>query len=294
MKNILKLFLIVSCLIIGNTIWAQEESEDGSEDGSNLLDEECATLVISGKNKVCLGENVTFTATVTPSTLSDGVTWSDGGEPATGTGATFTTKWTVKGAKTITAKCGSVTKTFDLTVSAIESEDMYPPPPGLSWGEYKWEGLEIKESAQPNNGILGLTEKKHPDLGSMAIVCADSDSEKYKIIGCYRVKMISYWYSSQLRTNAAYAIQAPQSIALVKAGEKEHYDDIKEYFETIKAAFLEASGKEYDTFAEAEAAQNKAFAALAPAAAKLEADTDALDGDGKPHQALAEQIIIGN
>lgn len=57
----------------------------------------------------CEDENVTFTAITFPTGNEGSVTWSGGGTPSTGSGATFTTKWTTgsTGTRTVTATyCG--------------------------------------------------------------------------------------------------------------------------------------------------------------------------------------------
>ena len=63
--------------------------------------------VTSDKDEECDGQNVTFTVTTNPSGFESLVSWSGGGTPATGTGATFTTKWSTGGTKTVTACCCS-------------------------------------------------------------------------------------------------------------------------------------------------------------------------------------------
>jgi len=59
--------------------------------------------VTSNKASACIGCDITFTATTDPNGYEDDVEWSGGDEPATGSGATFTTHWDTSGTKTVTA-----------------------------------------------------------------------------------------------------------------------------------------------------------------------------------------------
>jgi len=74
--------------------------------------------VASDKNEACDGENVTFTVTTNPPGFGSLVSWSGGGTPATGSGATFTTKWSTGGTKTVTATCGTSSKYKQVTILA--------------------------------------------------------------------------------------------------------------------------------------------------------------------------------
>ncbi len=64
------------------------------------------------KDSACIKEDVTFTATTIPAGHEDLVTWSGGGTPATDEGGTFTTQWSTKGNKTVTA----LDKNFEITI----------------------------------------------------------------------------------------------------------------------------------------------------------------------------------
>ncbi len=78
-------------------------------DGSKTVTIKGMAAVSADKLTPCEGENVIFTAYTSPSGNEGSVTWSGGGTPATGTGETFTTKWTTgsTGDRTVTATyCG--------------------------------------------------------------------------------------------------------------------------------------------------------------------------------------------
>ena len=51
----------------------------------------------------CVDHNITFTATTNPTGYESYVTWTDGGTPSTGSGSTFTTKWSTWENKTVIA-----------------------------------------------------------------------------------------------------------------------------------------------------------------------------------------------
>jgi len=82
--------------------------------------------ITSGKDKVvCVGEEITFTATGSPTPGK--MTWSGGEMPATGEGLTFKTKFTTPGTKTVTAKwtCESgESDTDDAVVSIVKVQSV--------------------------------------------------------------------------------------------------------------------------------------------------------------------------
>ena len=65
---------------------------------------------------VCVGQEVTFTA---KGEHLDDVEWSGGGEPATGTGASFTTKWGATDGQTVQASCGGASATAEVMVTSV-------------------------------------------------------------------------------------------------------------------------------------------------------------------------------
>jgi len=74
------------------------------------------TGIIPASVTACVGKDVTFTAA---GANLDDVTWSGGGTPATGSGATFTTQWDTTGSKQVTASCGDSAQTATVTVVRI-------------------------------------------------------------------------------------------------------------------------------------------------------------------------------
>lgn len=74
--------------------------------------------VTSDKDETCDGVNVTFTVTTNPPGFGSLVSWSGGGTPGTGAGTTFTTKWSTGGTKTVTATCGTSSKSKQITILA--------------------------------------------------------------------------------------------------------------------------------------------------------------------------------
>ena len=73
--------------------------------------------ITADKTVACADSNITFTAVTNPAGHGDIVDWSDGGNPSTkDNSATFTTKWTALGDHTITATCGTSSKTCKVTV----------------------------------------------------------------------------------------------------------------------------------------------------------------------------------
>jgi len=75
--------------------------------------------VTSNKASACVGCDITFTATTDPTGYEDDVEWSDGGEPATGSGATFTTHWDISGPKTVTAELCDSNESKQVTVVKV-------------------------------------------------------------------------------------------------------------------------------------------------------------------------------
>ncbi|MGD8787416.1 MAG: hypothetical protein PVJ60_08330, partial [Phycisphaerales bacterium] len=73
------------------------------------------------KNYPCPGQNVEFTVTTNPSGNENLITWSDGGSPPTGEGASFTTSWSSSGVKTVTATCYSDYDQQSVTVVEVAS-----------------------------------------------------------------------------------------------------------------------------------------------------------------------------
>jgi hypothetical protein len=80
----------------------------------------------------------TFTAEGTG--LLANVRWrAPGGTPATGTGATFTTKWLKTGEKILTATCGGGTKTATVTVLDVEIQINNTPSANDDLVQVKWD-----------------------------------------------------------------------------------------------------------------------------------------------------------
>jgi hypothetical protein len=76
--------------------------------------------VTSNKASACVGCDITFTATTDPTGYEDDVEWSGGGEPATGSGATFTTHWDTSGTKTVTAELCDSEESKQVTIVKVD------------------------------------------------------------------------------------------------------------------------------------------------------------------------------
>jgi len=74
--------------------------------------------VSSDKEVACVGCDITFTVVTDPSGHESKVQWSGGGDPATGSGATFVTDWASHGTKTVTATICENDKSKQVTVAA--------------------------------------------------------------------------------------------------------------------------------------------------------------------------------
>ena len=61
-------------------------------------------------------EDITFTVTTNPSGYESNVSWSGGGDPSTGSGATFTTHWDTSGIKTVTASLCDSSESKQVTI----------------------------------------------------------------------------------------------------------------------------------------------------------------------------------
>lgn len=73
------------------------------------------------KAVVGIGDAITFTATTDPAGYESWVAWSGGGDPATGEGATFSTSWANAGEYTVTASCGTSSKSTNVIVVKLET-----------------------------------------------------------------------------------------------------------------------------------------------------------------------------
>jgi hypothetical protein len=73
---------------------------------------------ITGPDCTCLGKELEFRVK-SDAPACDVFAWSGGGTPATGTGSTFKTKFTTRGTKTITCRCGDQVVTFEVKVCEI-------------------------------------------------------------------------------------------------------------------------------------------------------------------------------
>ena len=88
---------------------------DSNDDG---VKESCVKPIgISGPDVVCIDHDATFTVSATPSWYHL-VAWSGGDDPASGSGATYTTKWTSTGEKVVRATSGQCS--FEKTVTVVQ------------------------------------------------------------------------------------------------------------------------------------------------------------------------------
>jgi hypothetical protein len=91
--------------------------------------------VTSDKEVTCIHSAVTFTVTTDPPGNEDLVNWSGGGSPATQAGgATFTTSWSATGSYTVTATCGTSSKTKTVKVvkpTGISADSVSDTNPGV-------------------------------------------------------------------------------------------------------------------------------------------------------------------
>ena len=104
------------CLEAAGTVHAQ--AEPSPQPSPSPSPAPCEVLSVTPENlTICAGVNQAFTATVkNPGSVS----WSGGGQPATGTGTKFTTKWNEPGNYSVSATCGDSTKWVSVTVASVE------------------------------------------------------------------------------------------------------------------------------------------------------------------------------
>lgn len=88
---------------------------------SQVCEDDTVASVSADKDEACVGCDITFTATTSPTGLEDDVSWSGGGSPSTGTGATFTTSWDTTGTKTVTASLCDSSVSEDVTIAEVAS-----------------------------------------------------------------------------------------------------------------------------------------------------------------------------
>lgn len=101
---------------------------DSSEDKQVTIVE--VDYVTSNKDTACVNCYVQFTATTKPPGYESGVRWSGGQSPPTGSGETFTTKWSTPSTKTVTASCCDSSETKNVTIICPSGENtslMSPP-----------------------------------------------------------------------------------------------------------------------------------------------------------------------
>jgi len=100
------------------TVWLRVTDDDSPSqtDTTSCTVHAVRVLSIVSKDVACVNEDITFTVTTDPAGHEGPVTWSGGETPATGSGKTFTTRWSTVGPKQVTAECGSssVSKTIDV------------------------------------------------------------------------------------------------------------------------------------------------------------------------------------
>ena len=88
---------------------------------SGVCEDNTVACVSSDKDEACVGCSITFTATTDPTGHEDDVSWSGGGTPSTGTGATFVTTWATTGTKTATASLCDSSVSEDVTIAEVAS-----------------------------------------------------------------------------------------------------------------------------------------------------------------------------
>ena len=109
-------------------------------DGANCICTVSVTSVTSDKDVACVGCDITFTATISGSCSC--VSWSGGGDPASGSGCTFTTHWDGYGTKTVIASCCSNSKSKQVTIAAptnFHQTDWEARENGELYFEYEWD-----------------------------------------------------------------------------------------------------------------------------------------------------------
>ena len=103
---------------------APEVDEGSRNDGTVQKTKEVAIVkvatVAADKPVVAIDDDVMFTATTDPAGYENLVTWSGGEEPATGEGKTFSTSWPDPGEYTVTASCGTSSKSTNVVVLKVE------------------------------------------------------------------------------------------------------------------------------------------------------------------------------
>lgn len=102
-------------------------------------------LSIDGPEAIYVGENATFTATTTSGASINWV--ANGGNPATGTGASFTTSWAAPGTYTVncSASLGAANNETSKTITVMQRE-----------GIDEVNGLQAKLYPNPTNGRVNI------------------------------------------------------------------------------------------------------------------------------------------
>ena len=123
-------------------------------DGDKKPDSCCIVESVSGPNCILIGEEATFTAE------GEGlkcVTWSGGGTPAAGQGASFTTRWDSAGEKTVTA-AGAGSRSTSMTVKVGELVSLEP------YTEATCRTDEAIVTTKLDGEYVVLTAKTEPDV----------------------------------------------------------------------------------------------------------------------------------
>ena len=111
--------------VLKPTSECDEDSDCGNPSCNECVSCACVEVTVasatSDEDAACVGCSVTFTATTEPTGHESEVSWSGGGDPSTGTGATFVTTWQTTGTKMVTASlCGS-SVSENVTIAEVAS-----------------------------------------------------------------------------------------------------------------------------------------------------------------------------
>lgn len=130
-------------------VWDSDSSEGCPPDKFDDYDREVTVLAVqitdvtSDVDEACVGCDIEFTVTTSPADKYGCIEWSaPGGDPPTGSGETFITKWYTPGPKTVTATGCDSSKSKQVTVAAPTNfRETYREvrPNGVLYFEYRWD-----------------------------------------------------------------------------------------------------------------------------------------------------------
>lgn len=130
----------------------------GDPDCYDCVSCECVPVevnsVSSDNDIACVGCDITFTATTSPSGYESGVSWSaPGGDPNSGSGSSFSTSWDTPGPNTVTASICDSNDSKQVTIVAVDKIQYNDPDTGytdITGTLYVYKGTSVTFKAIPD------------------------------------------------------------------------------------------------------------------------------------------------